>query len=87
MMISLISGALVMGYFVAGLFFLRFWKETADRLFGIFGFAFLLLGAQRVALVFVVFEGDSATWLYAVRLLAFLLMLYAIYDKNRVPAR
>ena len=48
---SLVSGLLVMGYFIAGLFFLRFWHETRDRLFGIFAGAFCLLGVQRFLLV------------------------------------
>ena len=34
--VLLVSGAIVMGYAVAGLFFLRFWRETRDRLFLIF---------------------------------------------------
>ena len=33
-------GGLVMGCFVAGLFFLRFWRKTHDRLFAIFAIAF-----------------------------------------------
>ena len=36
----LISGAVLMGYLVAGLFFFRFWKETQDRLRW---FAYLLI--------------------------------------------
>ena len=32
----LISGALTMGYLVAGLFFYRFWRESRDRLFLLF---------------------------------------------------
>ena len=32
---SLTSGVLVMGYLIVGLFFLRFWHESRDRLFGI----------------------------------------------------
>ena len=35
-----VSGAIMMGYLVAGLFFLRFWQETRDRLFLIFAVAF-----------------------------------------------
>ena len=86
-MIQLLSGAMVMAYFVAGLFFLRFWKETGDRLFGIFGAAFWLLGAQRgvLALLHDPEEG-AALFLYGLRLLAFLLILWAIVDKNRSGA-
>jgi hypothetical protein len=79
----LISGAIVMGYGVAGLFFLRFWRETRDRLFIIFAGAFWILGLQRLALTFSHTMVEDDTGLYLVRLFAFLLILGAIVDKNR----
>ena len=72
-----------MGYGVAGLFFLRFWRETRDRLFAIFAGAFWILGLQRLALVFSGNMVEDDTGLYLVRLFAFLLILGAIVDKNR----
>jgi hypothetical protein len=81
-----ISGVLVAGYAVAGLFFLRFWRQSRDRLFAWFAAAFWLLAAQRGALAAAEPGTLGATWLYAVRLLAFLLILAAVIDKNR-PAR
>ena len=39
-----------MGYGVCGLFFLRFWRTTRDRLFAIFSAAFWVLGVQRLTL-------------------------------------
>jgi amino acid transporter len=80
---QVISGALVMGYFVAGLYFLRFWRDTRDRLFGIFAAAFWLLAAQRAALALTVDPTGEQVLLYSVRLLAFVLILAAIIDKNR----
>jgi hypothetical protein len=80
---QLISGALVMGYFVAGLYFLRFWRDTRDRLFGIFAAAFWLLAAQRAALALTTDANGEQVALYAIRLLAFVLILAAIIDKNR----
>jgi Family of unknown function (DUF5985) len=79
----LISGAIVMGYSVVGLFFLRFWRETRDRLFLIFAGAFWILGVQRLALVLSRDMVEDDTGLYLVRLFAFLLILGAIVDKNR----
>jgi hypothetical protein len=79
----LVSGAIVMGYGVAGLFFLRFWRETRDRLFLIFAGAFWILGLQRLALAFSRTMVEDDTGLYLVRLFAFLLILGAIVDKNR----
>ena len=78
------NGAVAMGCVVAGLFFLRFWRKSHDRLFILFAIAFWLLGINRVALTFV--EADETrTYLYMVRLLAFLIILLAIIDKNRAP--
>ena len=83
----LVSGAIAMGYAVAGLFFLRFWRETRDRLFLIFAGAFCVLGLQRLALVFSRDMVEEHTGLYLVRLFAFLLILGAIVDKNRSTAQ
>ena len=81
---ALVSGAMVMGYLTAGLFFLRFWRDTRDRLFAIFAGAFWLLAVQRAVLTVVAHRGDEASvWIYALRLFAFLLILVAIVDKNR----
>ncbi|HEX2210929.1 MAG TPA: DUF5985 family protein [Longimicrobium sp.] len=83
---SVTSGVLVMGYLIAGLFFLRFWHETRDRLFGIFAAAFWLLALQRFLLVLLEHATGDLVWLYGLRLLAFVLMLLAIVDKNRAAA-
>ena len=77
----LITGALAMAYFVAALFFLRFWSATRDRLFGFFAAAFFLLAAQRIILPYAPEAWISP--LYVVRLLAFVLIIVAIIDKNR----
>jgi hypothetical protein len=79
-------GAIVMACFVAGIFFLRFWRKTHDRLFAMFAAAFWLLGVNWLALGFVV-QDEVRTVLYVVRLLAFILILVAIIDKNRSRQR
>jgi amino acid transporter len=82
---ALVSGAMVMAYLTAGLFFLRFWKDTRDRLFGSFAAAFVLLALQRALLTVAVDDRESGLGLglYVIRLLAYLLILWAIVDKNR----
>ena len=85
-MVELISGALVTGYMVAALFFLRFHRETRDRLFLAFSVAFALLAVQRAALALVPGSERSDTLIYGLRLFAFVLILAAIVDKNRKPA-
>lgn len=80
---SVVAGATVMGYAVCGLFFLRFWRRTQDRLFLVFALAFWLLGGQRLAMGLMTPVEETRTGLYLVRLFAFLLILGAIIDKNR----
>ena len=80
---QILMGALSMGFLVAGLFFLRFWRETRDRLFGFFALSFFVLGANRAALGLTDEVGDRGDYHYWIRLLAFLLILLAIIDKNR----
>ena len=82
-MTQFMSGAIMMACFVAGLFFFRFWRESRDRLFAIFAVAFWVLGANRIGFIFVDEAEEARTLLYVVRLLAFLLILAAIIDKNR----
>ncbi len=76
-------GAIAMGSAVAALFFLRFWRETRDRLFAIFSIAFVLLGITRVGLALSSDPREGHTHFYWLRLVAFVLILLAIADKNR----
>ncbi len=82
-MAQFIMGAITMGSGVAGLFFFRFWRETGDRLFGIFGLAFWLLGLIRLLLALRGQVSETTTYLYWVRFVAYLLILMAVVDKNR----
>jgi hypothetical protein len=82
-MIQFTAGAITICYWVGGLFFLRFWKKTQDRLFLIFGAAFWILALNRIALTFTAQEDEAHAALYIVRLVAYLLILGAILDKNR----
>ena len=75
-------GAIVMACGVAGLYFLRFWRKTHDRLFALFAIAFWVLGANWMLLAFIN-QDEVRTWLYVIRLCAFLVILYAILEKNR----
>lgn len=69
-----------------GLIFLRFWRKAKDRLFLCFAVSFWLLGANWLTLA-IVREQESQSALYLVRLVAFLVLLLGIWDKNRVRTR
>jgi hypothetical protein len=81
-------GGVVMGCLVAGLFFLRFWRKTKDRLFMIFALAFWILGVNWMLLAMTSPEDEARRALfYVLRLVAFILIIYAIVDKNRAAGR
>lgn len=82
-MSQFLSGAIMMACWVVGLFFLRFWKKTQDRLFAIFAVAFWMLAIERIVLAAMNETSESRGYIYIIRFFAFILILWAIADKNR----
>jgi hypothetical protein len=78
-----LMGVVAMGHFVAGLFFLRFWRTTRERLFVMFAIAFWVLGAIRLAMIWINDPIEHNHYLYWLRFVAYVLILLAIVDKNR----
>jgi Family of unknown function (DUF5985) len=81
--LDFLAGAVTMGFLVAGLFFLRFWSRTRERLFLAFAFAFWLLGAVQALLTLSNIPVEERSWLYLLRLAAFLMILFSVWAKNR----
>lgn len=74
----------MMGCLVASMFFFRFWTKTRDRLFAIFGWAFMIMGLERLVLALTPnFNSEDHAYIYLIRLAAFMLILFGIWDKNR----
>ena len=82
-MFDFVSGLITMGFLVSGVFFLRYWTRTRDILFAAFAVAFWMLAANQAFLVFVRIPLEERSWLYLLRLGAFVLILAAIAVKNR----
>ena len=78
-----LSGAITMGFVVAGFFFLRFWKRTRESLFLAFAAAFWLLGLGQAVLTFTNIPVEERSWVFLLRLAAFSLILVSIWRKNR----
>ena len=78
-----ISGAILLGYWAIGLFFFQFQRRSGDRFFGFFGCAFWLLTFERILIIWVFPDQEEKSFVYVVRLISFLFILYAIIDKNR----
>ena len=67
----------------AGLIFFRFRRESGDRLFAFFGAAFWVLALSWALLALINPSAETLPYVYAIRLLAFLLMIGGMVDKNR----
>jgi drug/metabolite transporter superfamily protein YnfA len=82
---DVVDGATAMACCAIALFFLRFWRETHDRLFAIFALAFAIFAVNRVILTTLSEEAEGRVAVYAARFVAFALIALAILDKNRAP--
>jgi hypothetical protein len=79
-------GLLTMANTVAAMFFLRYWRASGDRLFAFFASAFAVMGLDWLVHATVprsLLNHDT----YLLRLLAFLLIIAGIVDKNRRERR
>ena len=76
-------GACAMASGVIALFFWKFYRRAADRLLLMFSLAFATLAVHWTGLAVVQPYEDVRHYFYVLRLVAFLLILVAIVDKNR----
>jgi hypothetical protein len=80
---QMLMGAVALASLLVGLFFFRFWRHTHDRFFLYFALAFWIEAGNRVALGLLVNANEDGALFYTVRLLAYGLILAAIWQKNR----
>jgi hypothetical protein len=80
--LDFVSGAITIGFLIVGLFFLRFWSRTRDRLFLTFAAAFWLLAVNQALVALAGIPREEQSWIYLIRLLAFILIIVAIVHKN-----
>lgn len=83
MIYEMISGAFMMCCLISGIFFYKFWKKTGDRLFILFAYSFFLMAVERLVLGYVGVRNEPSPLIYLIRLAAFILIIFAIVDKNR----
>ena len=80
---SFLFGAVFMACVAVALHFLRLWRRTRDRLFAFFFAAFIALAAERIILAALSAQNEFAPFVYLVRLLAFILIIAGVIEKNR----
>ncbi|OHB30854.1 MAG: hypothetical protein A2790_09300 [Phenylobacterium sp. RIFCSPHIGHO2_01_FULL_69_31] len=76
------AGALTLGLLAVGLFFLKFWRRTGDRLFLAFAVAFALLALNQAVPTLARIPSENQGYVYLLRLGAFLLIIAAVLRKN-----
>jgi hypothetical protein len=86
-MTDFVAGLITMGFVVAVLFFLRFWRRTHDSLFLIFAGAFVLFALNQGLVVLVGTAREEHSWIYLLRIAGFTLIIVAIVHKNLVSKR
>jgi hypothetical protein len=81
---DMLTGAIVTVSLTVGLFFLRFWRSTGDRFFLYFALSFFIEGFNRLFLGAASAENGSTQHyaFYLLRLVAYGLILIAIWQKN-----
>jgi uncharacterized membrane protein HdeD (DUF308 family) len=84
---SVLLGAVAMASIMAALFFLRFWRQTRDKLFLLFAIAFGVDAAMRLVLSFSHVTAEQEPFFYMARLATFGLIIVAIIQKNRPKKR
>jgi membrane-associated PAP2 superfamily phosphatase len=82
-----LGGAISMGFAIAALLFLKYWKRTRDGFFLAFAAAFLLLGINQALLSVTNVPVEERSSLYLIRLAAFLIIIGAMWSKNREARR
>jgi hypothetical protein len=75
-----LRGGVAMASFAVGVFFLRYFRTSKDRLFLLFCVAFWLFSLNWTVIALMPALAPSAYWL---RLLAFAIIALGVLDKNR----
>ena len=81
-MFGFLNGMTFMGFVIASVFFVRFWRRTRDPLFATFACAFLLFALNQFFVALAVVPREDQSVLYLLRLLGFGLLIVAIVWKN-----
>jgi hypothetical protein len=82
-MTNMLNGAIAMASLVIAMFFLHYWARTRDRFFLLFSLSFFIQCLNRVLMVELPGASESSALFYSIRFFSYLLILFAILDKNR----
>ncbi len=80
---DMLTGAIALASMAIGVFFIRFWKSTRDRFFLYFALSFWIEAINRIRIGVAGPAHEDTAGYYLIRLLAYGLILTAIWEKNR----
>jgi hypothetical protein len=81
--LQFLYGGVTVMFLAVGFFFLRYWREARDRLFLFFMVAFWSLAGSWSVHLFYATSSETGPTVYIFRVVAFILIILAIVDKNR----
>jgi len=81
-MLLYLYGAISLGFASVGLFFLKYWRATREPLFGAFAVSSWLMGLNQTLLATSIIPQEENSWIYLIRLAAFVIMAAAVLGKN-----
>jgi hypothetical protein len=79
---AFLSGFIMAMCLMVSAFFFRFWRKTSDRFFIYFSISFAMIGLERLTQLFVYSDDLRLPYTYLIRLVAFMVIIGAIIDKN-----
>jgi uncharacterized protein (TIGR04206 family) len=82
-MVSFLNGAAAMACAGITVFFLRFWRESEDRLFPCLAIAFLIFAVNYAVLALLPLADERRTIAFALRLVGFTAILVGVLLKSR----
>jgi uncharacterized membrane protein len=82
-MLMFLWGANALACWAVGVLFLRYWRHTRDRLFVFFAAAFWVLCLSWTILALADPPDEARHFIYVIRVIAFLLLIFGIVDKNK----
>ena len=83
MIASFLNGVAAMGCVAAATFFVRFWRESDDRLFACLAVSFWIFAVNYALLGLLPFADDRRAYAFALRIIGFVAILIGIMAKSR----
>ena len=86
MMNEFLSGVVTCGYLVAAGLFFTLWRRRADSLYRAFTIAFLLFALNQLLAAALVTATEPSSFIYALRVLGFVVILGALLGHDASPS-